>query len=116
VAGLSRIFRKRATFRCFRPKTRSRREWENPIKLDFVETDDWFKKLDDFSKLRVLLYYRYTRYVEEIEEYRARTGKFPDAEYTLKKHDEFTDALNTSKDAEAIWMRATVDRHLNHPL
>ena len=63
-----------------------------------------------------MLYYRYKRYVVEIEEYRARTGKFPDAEYTVKKHKEFTDALHTSKDTEAIWSRADVDRRLDPPL
>jgi hypothetical protein len=79
-------------------------------------SDDWFNKLDDLSKLRVLLYYRYTRYLEDKAAYRAQTGTFPDAEYTVKKQAEFTDALHTSKDAEGIWMRATVDRHLDAPL
>jgi len=79
-------------------------------------SDEWFNKLDDFAKLRVLLYYRYTRYLDDIAEYRAGTGKFPDSEYTVRKQEEFTTSLRTSKEAEAIWTRATGDHHLEFPL
>jgi hypothetical protein len=67
-------------------------------------SSDWFKQLDDFSKLRVLYYYGYTR---------PRDHEGPDL---AKQVDEFTAALHTSKEAEAIWARATAKHSIDPPL
>ena len=79
-------------------------------------SSEWFKQLDDLSKLRVLFYYNYPRRREQKLEHYARTGKFPDAEYYVGKQEEFTAALHTSKEAEVIWARATADHRLDPPL
>lgn len=78
-------------------------------------SSDWFKQLDDLDRLRVLYYYRVTRPHDEETEYDQRTGSAPTRDL-VKPEDEFAEALRTSKEAEAIWTRATADSHIDPPL
>jgi len=64
----------------------------------------------------VLFYYNFTRPHEREIESKKRTGKIGDSEERVDKRKEFEAALHTSKEAEAIWARATVDHHLDPPL
>ena len=80
-------------------------------------SNDWFKMLDDFSKLRVLYYYYSARPHEKEMEYYQRTGrKVRDSQELANERAEFQAALATSKRAEEIWSRATADHHLDPPL
>jgi tetratricopeptide (TPR) repeat protein len=77
---------------------------------------NWFNQLDALDKLRVLYYYRITRpRDEEIQSY-SRTGKVRDAETAIRRRKEFGIALHTSPEAEALWTRATLERHIDPPL
>ena len=79
-------------------------------------SSSWLRQLDDLDKLRVLYYYRVTRpHDEEVESY-SRTHEVRSAETLVRQQEEFTAALHTSPDAEAIWTRATLDRHIDPPL
>jgi Trypsin-like peptidase domain len=92
------------------------REMKTLGSLTETLSSNWFKQLDDLEKLRVLYYYRVTRPDDEETESYSRTGKVRDADTLVRRQEEFTSALQTSKDAEAIWARATADHHLDPPL
>lgn len=64
----------------------------------------WFKELDDFSKLRVLLYYRFIRPKER------------DNWISADEWKEFDTALEISDGAETLWKRATTDRKVDFAL
>lgn len=80
-------------------------------------SSDWFKKLNDLSKLRVLYYYYSARPNEKQMEYYQRTGgKVRDSQELANERTDFAAALAISKDAEAVWTRATLDRQIEPPL
>lgn len=79
-------------------------------------SSNWFQQLDDLDKLRVLYYYRVTRpHDEEVESY-SQTGEVRSVETLVRQEEEFTAALHTSPEADAIWTRATLDRRIDPPL
>jgi hypothetical protein len=92
------------------------REFKALALLADTLSSDWFKQLDDLSKLRVLFYFRITRPHDEELEYYGRTQKVFDTETHVREQDEFTAALHTCREAEVIWTRATTDRRIDFPL
>lgn len=91
------------------------REFKTLDSMSDTLSSNWFRQLDDLDKLRVLYYYRVTRPHEEDTEYYIRNNDVRERDL-VKEQDEFTAALNNSPEAEAIWSRATADRHLDPPL
>jgi S1-C subfamily serine protease len=71
-------------------------------------SSDWFNNLDEFSKLRVLVYYA----VRNSPLIRRDANVRP----SLDDLQEIEAALHGSPQAEAIWRRVTADNHLDYPL
>lgn len=79
-------------------------------------SSDWFEGLDDFSKLRVLLYYHFARPRGKDLEHFNRTGKVLSLHEQTDQREEFEAALKTSKAAETLWERTMAERKIDFPL
>jgi Trypsin-like peptidase domain len=84
--------------------------------LEETLASDWFKRLDDLSKMRVLFYYRYTRPHDEELEYHERTQQFLGPETRVQHQEAFQAALHTVPEAEALWNRVFIERSIEFPL
>ena len=103
------------------------REWNAAVKTvagrrlaelpSFRETlaSEWYRRLDDFEKLRVLLYYRHVRSTEQDDVHFERTGKFPKHDPVQEEAD-FDAALKDSPTASRVWTKAFEHRAIGFPL
>ena len=75
----------------------------------------WFNDLEEFEKLRVLLYYRHVRSTEQDIVHWERTGKSPEHD-VVKEEADFNAALKEFPLAAKVWTRAFQHREIGFPL